>query len=332
MTGNYRVDRERHGRDMDLEKSMLEKQRMKMLCSDEICTVFQMENETGEGTATVYQPYSGIYIMYNDYHMAGCPARQIEYKQTIIIEHCREGRIEWETSNGTYLYLAAGDTMLDSLSSKNQMCNFPLCHYHGVNITVVIPEIDEETRELFASFGIDLLLLEKRFDVEKNPFVMHGGTSLDHIFHELYHVPEKVRLEYLRVKILEILVLLKAVDKAEIEEVKPYFYKSQVEKVKAIMELMTSNPEIHYTMEELAEEYDIPVSALKKCFKGVYGTAIFTYMRNFRMDMAATLLIQTDDSITDIAGKVGYANCSKFAGAFKSVKGKAPLEYRKTKR
>ena len=97
------------------------------------------------------------------------------------------------------------------------------------------------------------------------------------------------------------------------------------------MELMTANPEIHYTMEELSGQFDISVSALKHCFKGVYGTAIFTYMRNYRMDMAATLLTQTDESITSIAGKVGYANSSKFSEAFKSIKGKTPLEYRKIK-
>lgn len=104
-----------------------------------------------------------------------------------------------------------------------------------------------------------------------------------------------------------------------------------MEKRKAIMQLMTSNPEVHYTMEELAEQFDLSVSALKKCFKGVYGTAIFTYMRNFRMDMAATLLAQTDESVTEIAGKVGYTNSSKFAEAFKSAKGKTPLAYRKQK-
>jgi len=32
-----------------------------------------------------------------------------------------------------------------------------------------------------------------------------------------------------------------------------------------------------------------------------------------------------------IAGKVGYTNTSKFSEAFKKVKGKTPLEYRKVK-
>ena len=97
------------------------------------------------------------------------------------------------------------------------------------------------------------------------------------------------------------------------------------------MAFMTNNPERHFTMEELSAQYDISVSALKQCFKGVYGTAIYTYMRNYRMDLAATLLTQTDEPITTIAGKVGYTNTSKFSEAFKKIKGKTPLEYRKVK-
>ena len=41
-------------------------------------------------------------------------------------------------------------------------------------------------------------------------------------------------------------------------------------------------------------------------------------MRNYRMDLAAALLVQTDEPITVIAGKVGYTNTSKFSEAFKS--------------
>jgi len=37
------------------------------------------------------------------------------------------------------------------------------------------------------------------------------------------------------------------------------------------------------------------------------------------------------EPITVIAGKVGYTNTSKFSEAFKKVKGKTPLEYRKIK-
>ena len=97
------------------------------------------------------------------------------------------------------------------------------------------------------------------------------------------------------------------------------------------MSFMTNEPERHFTMEELSEKFDISTSSLKQCFKGVYGTAIYTYMRNYRMDLAASLLTQTDEPITVIAGKVGYTNTSKFSEAFKKVKGKSAAGISKNK-
>lgn len=306
-------------------------QNMKLLCRDEHCSVYQMKNETGDGTATCYQVYPGISVLYNDFHISNCPSRKFGSEHIISIHHCMEGRIEWEVRGGAYLYLASGDIMLDSSATENKECSFPLSHYHGITITISVPETVESLGDLFDLFAIDLPNIEKMFQLKTRPFVMHGDKFSDHIFDELYHVPESIRGEYIRVKILELLISLKTIDPSAIGEVRPYFYKTQVEKVKAIMALMTANPEIHYTVEELSKQFNISVSSLKQCFKGVYGTPIFTYMRNYRMDMAATLLTQTDESITSIAGKVGYTNSSKFSEAFKSVKGKTPLEYRKIK-
>lgn len=42
---------------------------MNLLCRDESCSVYQMKNETGDGTATYYEVYPGVGVMYNDFHM-----------------------------------------------------------------------------------------------------------------------------------------------------------------------------------------------------------------------------------------------------------------------
>ena len=69
---------------------------------------------------------------------------------------------------------------------------------------------------------------------------MHGNSVPDHVISELYQVPENIRLEYLRVKVLELLVTLRTVDPTVLGVERPYFYKTQVEKVKAIMSFMTN--------------------------------------------------------------------------------------------
>ena len=72
-------------------------QNMNLVCRDESCSVYQMKNETGDGTATFYEVYPGIGVMYNDFHMEYCPSRKFENNtHTFAIHHCREGRIEME--------------------------------------------------------------------------------------------------------------------------------------------------------------------------------------------------------------------------------------------
>lgn len=75
--------------------------------------------------------------------------------------------------------------------------------------------------------------------------------------------------------------------------------------------------------------YCISPTTLKTYFKGIYGTSIASYIKEYRIKNAAISLRQTKMSIADVALSVGYESQSKFAGAFKKVMGISPLEYRK---
>lgn len=108
-------------------------QKMKLLCRDDHCSVYQMKNETGDGTATCYQVYPGISVLYNDYHISSCPSRKFENEHIISTSTCMEGRIEWEVSDGAYLYLASGELCWIARDGKQrvQFPTFPLSrHYY----------------------------------------------------------------------------------------------------------------------------------------------------------------------------------------------------------
>jgi AraC-like DNA-binding protein len=70
---------------------------------------------------------------------------------------------------------------------------------------------------------------------------------------------------------------------------------------------------------------------LKSCFKSVYGTSVYAFVRSYRIHAAAALLRENGESVITAAGKVGYINPSKFAHAFKEIMGISPAEYRKKK-
>ena len=54
------------------------------------------------------------------------------------------------------------------------------------------------------------------------------------------------------------------------------------------------------------------------------------YLINYRIEVASNILLDTTDSVTDIAMAVGFSESSYFARTFKSKMGMSPLKYRKT--
>ena len=178
--------------------------------------------------------------------------------------------------------------------------------------------------------NIDLHYIQKYICEGNRCCIMRANPSIEHIFSELYSIPLNIKKYYLKVKIFELLLYLDALELAGTKEERPYFYKTQVEKIKAIRSLMTENLTEHYTLDDLAKRFDIPHTTMKSCFKSIYGNSIFAYMREYRMNYAANLLREQNDlSIAQIAGMVGYDSPGKFSSAFKAVMGSTPLSYRK---
>ena len=172
--------------------------------------------------------------------------------------------------------------------------------------------------------------LEMKFCSEKPYSIMRENISIEHIFSELYSVPENIRKGYHKVKVLELLLFLSGLEyKGESEE-RRYFSRPQVTAAKEAKKYLLAHLDEHITITELADMLGISSTSLKICFKGVYGDTINSYITNCKMQKAASLLKNTDKSVLEIAGIVGYNNGSKFAGAFRRVMNKSPNEYRKS--
>ena len=105
--------------------------------------------------------------------------------------------------------------------------------------------------------------------------------------------------------------------------------RTQMEKIRAVHEKITGDLSKRFTIEELSLMYEIPATTMKKCFKDVYGDSIYSYQKRYRINVAASMLIQEEDKeIQEIASCVGYENPGKFSVAFRSVMGVSPAEYR----
>ena len=82
------------------------------------------------------------------------------------------------------------------------------------------------------------------------------------------------------------------------------------------------------SLHELASMVGTNECTLKKAFKQEFGTTIFQYLFDYRMELATRYLLDTNMSMADIGIKLGYDYQSHFCTAFKRKYGISPMEYR----
>lgn len=82
------------------------------------------------------------------------------------------------------------------------------------------------------------------------------------------------------------------------------------------------------TIEEIAKKIGINQTKLKMGFKQLYGTTVFGYLQQLRMNQAKNFLLDTTASIEEISIKCGYINTSNFSNAFKKHLGYTPSALR----
>lgn len=82
-----------------------------------------------------YKAFEGITVVYWDVHRKEALVTYPASDQFIEISHCREGRVELESS-GEFVYLGSGDM---AITVKKQACEnirFPMGHYHGISVFI----------------------------------------------------------------------------------------------------------------------------------------------------------------------------------------------------
>lgn len=108
-----------------------------------------------------------------------------------------------------------------------------------------------------------------------------------------------------------------------------YFSGSIGRKVQNVRRIINSNLENEISIEELSAKVNLNRTTLQKNFKEMYGLTINEYRTKARLQFAKNMLASTNYTITEIAGRCGYANASKFSQVFKKHEGCLPKEWRK---
>lgn len=102
-----------------------------------------------------------------------------------------------------------------------------------------------------------------------------------------------------------------------------------LDKIKVITKYVENHYMEKITIADIAEVAGFSESHFMRYFKETMGTSFIDYLREYRLTMAARLLMGSDDSILSISEEVGFDNLSYFNRAFKKEYGMTPSQYRK---
>lgn len=288
---------------------------------------FQTRTE-GKGKMTAYQVFPGIQLSLNCFLSEKVSFQHEPNAHILEINHCQAGRIGWDFNNGTSVYLGTGDLSLHSMECcADSIMMFPLGYCESISISINLEELKRNPLPVLREVSISIEQLDRNFCRSDKSIALPSSPAIEGIFRPLYTLPAEIRLPYFKLKIQELLLYLGYIDPS-LSGLTQYCSR-QTALIKDIHTLLTEHLDHRFTIDELSKKYLINTSSLKEVFKGVYGLPIATYMKEYRIHKGMELLRQTDDSIAEIAAKVGYESQGKFTKAFKDIAKTTPTAFRK---
>ncbi|ASC71754.1 AraC-type DNA binding domain protein [Halomicronema hongdechloris C2206] len=103
---------------------------------------------------------------------------------------------------------------------------------------------------------------------------------------------------------------------------------AQIEQIHAAADLLERYLDDSPSLLQLARWVGLNDCTLKRGFKQVFGTTVFGYLRQRRLEQARELLLEQEMSVTEAATAVGYTHVGHFAAAFKRAFGVSPRQLR----
>lgn len=284
------------------------------------------ENAEGDGEVHCYRLFDGVHIMRMQLDMERYT--EVRSREGMLeVNFCVNGRFETGFSLRDHVLLKPGDMAISCFDgvhgAKSDSC-FPLGYYEGICLEVEPEAAKGWIQRNAPAFPIDFALLKRNLLGEKWYMVGPAGPRCEHVFRELYESAAYAEPGYLRLKILELLMLLSRIPREQATAA--YCSKRQAELVHGLRDRLVASR--YVSLEELAAEQGVSVSHLQKLFKQTYGVPVYHYIKEYRLEQAAVELVRTQRSITEIAQNAGYDNASKFSESFKKRYGATPSQYR----
>jgi len=104
------------------------------------------------------------------------------------------------------------------------------------------------------------------------------------------------------------------------------------ERIQKINEFVSSNFSRSIKLSEMAALTGLTETSYSRFFRKVTGKTFSTFLNEYRVQKAGTMLLECNNSVTDVMLESGFSEPTYFSRTFKKVTGQTPSEYRKKRR
>ncbi|GGI56371.1 helix-turn-helix transcriptional regulator [Winogradskyella haliclonae] len=143
-----------------------------------------------------------------------------------------------------------------------------------------------------------------------------------------FNLNASIKSLYFRGKAYEMLSLFfNRSEDANIEQCPFLVDEENVAKLKKAKDIIIAQMAEPPTLQELADTIGLSLKKLKEGFKQIYGDSVFSFLFDYKMEVARKLLESGDYNVNEVGLKVGYSTASHFIAAFKKKYGTTPKKY-----
>lgn len=297
-------------------------------CEKKDHAVLEINGTDGLGVVTIYKVFLGVYIIVYNMELGRINVDLKIKKNLFSIDYCKEGGFKCNYTSPKKYDLRDGNVRFSTKKSFSNDIHLPSGRYMGLSIVFQEDEASIGLKDAVSKFSINLDLLKQKYMFEGLNLILDKEKYIEGYFSNFYNLTIKGGVDFFKIKVLEMLWFLQNYEMPSKKDYK-YISKAIVKKTEEIKDYITSNLSENITIKQISEMFKISETALKESFKYLYGEPIMSYIRRYKMQVAAdTLRNEAGVKIIDLAGDLGYDSPSKFSAAFKKIFGVTPKEYR----
>ena len=143
-----------------------------------------------------------------------------------------------------------------------------------------------------------------------------------------YNLNQSIKNLYFKGKAYELLSLyFHRNEDANVEQCPFLVDETNVIKIRKAKDIIINRMAEPPSLQELADEIGLTLKKLKEGFKQIYGDSVFSFLFDYKMEVARKLLESGDHNVNEVGHKVGYSTSSHFIAAFKKKYGTTPKKY-----